>query len=53
MSPRRPASQRAWRVLTGGRWRVYDMVTVPARAGTVKLVRRPVVAEGVARPGAG
>ena len=37
----------------GGRWRVYDMVTVPARAGSVKLVHRNVVAEGVVRPGAG
>ena len=35
----------------GGRWRVYDMVTVPARAGSVKLVRRNVVAEGVVLPG--
>ena len=35
----------------GGRWRVYDMVTVPARAGSVRLVRRNVVAEGVVRPG--
>ena len=35
----------------GGRWRVYDMVTVPAGAGAVKLVRRSVVAEGVVRPG--
>lgn len=34
----------------GGRWRVYDMVTVPARAGSVELVRRNVVAEGVVRP---
>ena len=24
----------------GGRWRVYDMVTVPAEGGSVKLVRR-------------
>ena len=31
----------------GGRWRVYDMVTVPAEGGSVKLVRRSVVAEGV------
>ena len=45
----------------GGRWRVYDMVTVPARAGSVKLVRRRVGAsarrrvgaEGVVRRGAG
>ena len=36
----------------GGRWRVYDMVTVRAEAGgSVKLVRRGVVAEGVVRPG--
>ena len=35
----------------GGRWRVYDMVTVPAEGGSVKLVRRRVVAEGVVRPG--
>ena len=35
----------------GGRWRVYDMVTVPAGAGAVKLVRRDLVAEGVVRPG--
>ena len=35
----------------GGRWRVYDMATVPAEGGSVKLVRRDVVAEGVARPG--
>ena len=36
----------------GGRWRVYDMVTVRADAGgSVKLVRRGVVAEGVVRPG--
>ena len=37
----------------GGRWRVYDMVTVPARAGSVRLERRGVVAEGVVLPGAG
>ena len=37
----------------GGRWRVYDMVTVPAERGSVKLVRRAVVAEGVVRRGAG
>ena len=36
----------------GGRWRVYDMLTVPAEGGSVKLVRRTVVAEGVVRPGA-
>ena len=36
----------------GGRWRVYDMVTVPAEGGSVKLVRRTVVAEGVVRPAA-
>lgn len=35
----------------GGRWKVYDMVTVPARRGSVQLVRRTVVAEGVVRPG--
>ena len=35
----------------GGRWRVYDMVTVPAEGGSVQLVRRRVVAEGVVRPG--
>ena len=35
----------------GGRWRVYDMETVPARAGSVRRVRRSVVAEGVVRPG--
>ena len=35
----------------GGRWRVYDMATVPAEGGAVKLVRRDVVAEGVVRPG--
>ena len=34
----------------GGRWRVYDMATVPAEGGSVKLVRRRVVAEGVVRP---
>ena len=34
----------------GGRWRVYDMVIVPADGGSVKLVRRRVVAEGVVRP---
>ena len=34
----------------GGRWRVYDMVTVPAEGGSVKLVRRSVVAEGVVIP---
>ena len=32
-----------------GRWRVYDMVTVPGRAGSLVLVRRNVVAEGVVR----
>ena len=31
----------------GGRWRVYDLVTVPADGGSVKLVRRSVVAEGL------
>ena len=35
----------------GGRWRVYDMVTVPAEGSSVKLVRRHLVAEGVVRPG--
>ena len=35
----------------GGRWRVYDMATVPADGGSVKLVRRNVVAEGVVLPG--
>ena len=35
----------------GGRWRVYDMVTVPAGGGSVALARRQVVAEGVVRPG--
>ena len=35
----------------GGRWRVYDMVTAPAEGGSVKLVRRDMVAEGVVRPG--
>ena len=34
-----------------GRWRVYDMVTVPAEGGSVELVRWRVVAEGVVRPG--
>ena len=34
----------------GGRWRVYDMVTVPAEGGSVELVRRRLVAEGVVRP---
>ena len=33
----------------GGRWRVYDMVTVPTEGGSVKLVRRSVVA-GRCRP---
>ena len=35
----------------GGRWRVYDMVTVPAEGGSVKLVRRHLVVEGVVRLG--
>ena len=35
----------------GGRWRVYDMATVPAGAGSVALARRHLVAEGVVRPG--
>lgn len=34
----------------GGRWRVYDMVTVPGRAGSVVLVRRNMVVEGVVMP---
>ena len=34
----------------GGRWRVYDMATVPEGGGSVALVRRHVVAEGVVRP---
>ena len=34
----------------GGRWRVYDTVTVPAEGSSVKLVRRHLVAEGVVRP---
>ena len=34
----------------GGRWRVYDMVTVPTERCSVKLVRRSVVAEGVVLP---
>ena len=34
----------------GGRWRVYDMVTVPGRAGSLVLVRRNMVAEGVVMP---
>ena len=34
----------------GGRWRVYDMVTVPTERGSVELVRRNVVAEGVVLP---
>ena len=34
----------------GGRWRVYDMVTVPTGGGSVALARRDVVAEGVVRP---
>ena len=36
----------------GGRWRVYDMATVPAEGGSVKLVRRNVIAEGVVLPDA-
>ena len=32
----------------GGRWRVYDMATVPG-GGSVALARRHVVAEGVVR----
>ena len=48
------ASRRAWRGSTGVvSGRVYDMVTVPARAGSVRLVRRSLLAEGVARPAAG
>ena len=34
----------------GGRWRVYDMVSVPAGGGSVGLVRRHLAAEGVVRP---
>ena len=34
----------------GGRWRVYGMVTASADGGSVQLVRRTVVAEGVVRP---
>ena len=34
----------------GGRWRVYDMVLVPAGGGSVKLVRKNIVAEGVVLP---
>ena len=34
----------------GGRWRVYDMVTVPAGGGSVALARRHLAAEGVVRP---
>ena len=34
----------------GGRWRVYDMATVPTDGGSVQLVRRTVVAEGVVLP---
>ena len=34
----------------GGRWRVYDMVAVSSEAGSVKLVRRHLVAESVVRP---
>ena len=37
----------------GGRWRVYDMVAVSSETGSVKLVRRHLVAEGVVCPGAG
>ena len=54
MSPRRPASRAGLaRFDGGGRWRVYDMAAVPAATGSVKLVRRAVVAEGVVRPGGG
>ena len=43
MSPRRPATRQAWRISpAAGRWRVYDMVTVPAGGGSVKLVPRRV-----------
>lgn len=38
------------RMAGGGRWRVYDMALVPGRAGSVVLVRRNVVAEGVVMP---
>ena len=34
----------------GGRWRVYDMATVPTDEGSVQLVRQTVVAEGVVLP---
>ncbi len=34
----------------GGRWRVYDMVTVPEGGGSVALARRHLAAEGVVRP---
>ena len=34
----------------GGRWRVYDMATVPEGDGSVALARRHLVAEGVVRP---
>ena len=33
----------------GGRWRVYGTVSVPAGAGSVKLDRGPVLADGVER----
>ena len=36
----------------GGRWRVYDMVTVRTERGSVRLVRRRVVAEAVVLPDA-
>ena len=51
MSGRRLASWRRWRGATGAVGGGYDMVTVRAEAGSVKLVRRRVVAEGVNRPG--
>ena len=36
----------------GGRWRVYAMATVPTDEGSVQLVRRTGVAEGVVLPDA-
>lgn len=33
----------------GGRWRVYGMVSVPARAGSVKLECGQLLAEGLER----
>ena len=34
----------------GGRWRVYDIATVPEGGGSVALARRHLVAQGVVRP---